>query len=100
MGPRALAAIGFSYFEKLIETGDQNSFEAEVARLSSFSHMIERVGGYDYYEDWAQEMFDLLRLIAGHMSNPPMAHAVLLEQWNDVSVTSGVIYYLRLLAAT
>lgn len=69
-------------------------------RLMSVNSMIERIGGYDYWEDFAQEMLDLLRLIAGHMNNPAMAHAVLLEQWNDSDVTNSIIYYLRLLAAT
>lgn len=71
-----------------------------MVRLMSVNSMIERIGGYDYWEDFAQEMLDLLRLIAGHMNNPAMAHAVLLEQWNDSDVTNSIIYYLRLLAAT
>lgn len=62
--------------------------------------MIGRIGGYNYFEDWAEEMLETLRMIAQHMGNPAMAHMMLLERWNDASVTSSIIYYLRLLAAT
>ncbi|KAH6883459.1 putative ubiquitin thiolesterase [Thelonectria olida] len=93
-------AIGFSYFEKLIETGDQNLVEGEVARLMSFETMIRRIGGYDYFDDWAEEMMGLLQEIAQNMENPQVAHMLLMERWNDASLTASIIYYLRLLAAT
>ncbi|CAM1506126.1 Fc.00g057670.m01.CDS01 [Cosmosporella sp. VM-42] len=93
-------AIGFSYFEKLIESGSQQFVESEVARITTLNHMVARDGGYSYFEDWAEEMLDMVRLIAQHMNNPPVAHMVLHERWNDAAVTGGLIYYLRLLAAT
>ncbi|KAH7126379.1 peptidase C65 Otubain-domain-containing protein [Dactylonectria estremocensis] len=95
-------AIGFSYFEKLIESGDQGKIEGEVARLMSFSHMMSTVGGYAYFEEWADEIFGLLRELAQSMENPnsQITHLLLLERWNDASVSSSIIYYLRLLAAT
>ncbi|KAH6871716.1 peptidase C65 Otubain-domain-containing protein [Thelonectria olida] len=93
-------AIGFSYFEKLIETGDQNLVEGEVARLMSFKTMVRRIGGYEYFDDWAEEMMGLLREIAGNMENSEVAHMLLMERWNDASLTASIIYYLRLLAAT
>ncbi|KAF7546059.1 hypothetical protein G7Z17_g8709 [Cylindrodendrum hubeiense] len=95
-------AIGFSYFEKLIDSGDQGKIEGEVARLMSMSQMMSTVGGYAYFEEWADEMFGLLREIAQSMDNPnpQVAHLLLLERWNDSAISSSIIYYLRLLAAT
>ncbi|KAH7161187.1 peptidase C65 Otubain-domain-containing protein [Dactylonectria macrodidyma] len=95
-------AIGFSYLEKLIESGDQGKIEGEVARLMSFNQMMSTVGGYAYFEEWADEMFGLLRDLAQSMENPnpQVTHLLLLERWNDVSISGSIIYYLRLLAAT
>lgn len=95
-------AIGFSYFEKLIDSGDQGKIEGEVARLMSMNHMMSNVGGYAYFEEWADEMFGLLREIAQSMDSPDpqVPHLLLLERWNDAAVSSSIIYYLRLLAAT
>lgn len=95
-----LTAIGFSYFEKLIDSGDQALIEGEVARLMSFGHMLATVGQYDYFDDWSEYMFTLLREIAESMGNPAVAHLLLLQRWNDNEVTSNIIYYMRLLAGT
>ncbi|KAI9163985.1 putative COP9 complex subunit 2 [Paramyrothecium foliicola] len=93
-------AIGFSYYEKLIENGDQAQIEGEVARLRSLNQMLATVGGYNYFEDWAEEAFQLLRDLASHVGNPAVAHMLLHQRWNDPDVAGGIIYYLRLLAAT
>ncbi|KAF4962988.1 hypothetical protein FZEAL_10963, partial [Fusarium zealandicum] len=93
-------AIGFSYFEKLIESGDQAKVEGEVARLLSMSQMLATVGGYSYFEDWADEMIGLLRDVAQNINNPQLAHLLVQERWNDPNVAGGIIYYLRLLVAT
>ncbi|KAF5002908.1 hypothetical protein FGRMN_69 [Fusarium graminum] len=93
-------AIGFSYFEKLVESGDQAKIEGEVARLMSMNHLLGTVGCYQYYEDWADEMFDLLREVAQNINNPQFAHALIHEKWNDRNVADSLIYYLRLLAGT
>ena len=74
--------------------------EGEVARLMSLNHMLSTVGGYSYYEDWADEMLGLVRDLAANLADPAVAHAMLLQRWNDASVEGGLIYYLRLLAAT
>lgn len=94
------AAIGFSYFEKLIDSADQGKVEGEVARIMSLNHKLSTVGGYTYFEDWADEMTGLLRELALNLETPDVAHALLLQRWNDASVEGGLIYYLRLLAAT
>lgn len=93
-------AIGFSYFEKLVEGGDTDQVEGEVARLMSMNHYLGTVGGYDYYEDWADEAIGLLRELAGCVTDAPTAHALIHERWTDVGTGSALIYYLRLLAAT
>ncbi|KAF4979347.1 hypothetical protein FDECE_18075, partial [Fusarium decemcellulare] len=92
--------IGFSYFEKLVESGDQGKVEGEVARLLSMSQMIADVGGYSYFEDFLDEMIGLLRDVAQNMNNPQLAQILVLERWNDPNSAGGLIYYLRLLAAT
>ncbi|RSM09819.1 hypothetical protein CEP52_003913 [Fusarium oligoseptatum] len=93
-------AIGFSYFEKLIDSGDQAKIEGEAARLLSMGHMLSTVGGYSYFEDWADEMIGLLRQVAQSINDPTMAHMLVQEKWNDPGSASGMIYYLRLLSAT
>lgn len=62
--------------------------------------MLRHKGGYDYFEDWADDMMGLVREIAQNMENPQVAHMLLMERWNDTMLTSSIIYYLRLLAAT
>ncbi|KAM0240902.1 hypothetical protein ACHAP5_007766 [Fusarium lateritium] len=93
-------AIGFSYFEKLVESGDQAKIEGEVARLMSMNHLLSTVGNYQYYEDWADEMLDLLREVAQNMNNPHLAQVLIQEKWNDPNVANSLIYYLRLLTGT
>jgi ubiquitin thioesterase protein OTUB1 len=95
-----LIAIGFSYFEKLIEAGDQAQIDNEVSRLLNLNQTLATVGGYDYFEDFADETIDLLREVSQNMADPNMARTLLMQRWNDAGVTSSIIYHLRLLAAT
>ncbi|KYK57999.1 Peptidase C65, otubain [Drechmeria coniospora] len=66
----------------------------------SLNHTLSTVGGYSYFEDWADEMTGLLRELAAIVTDGPAAHGLLLQRWNDAAVEGGLIYYLRLLAAT
>ncbi|KAM5349097.1 hypothetical protein ACJ41O_008920 [Fusarium nematophilum] len=93
-------AIGFGYFEKLVESGDQAKVEGEVARLMSMSQLVSTVGGYSYYEDWLEEMLLLLRDVAQNIHNPTVAHMLIQGRWSDPNAAGGLMYYLRLLAAT
>lgn len=93
-------AIGFSYFEKLIEMADRDAIQAETARLISYNQMLATVGGYNFFEDWSDEMMRLMRDLSDLVSNPTAARAMLMQNWNTRSVESALIYYLRLLAAT
>ncbi|EXU99064.1 peptidase C65 family protein (Otubain) [Metarhizium robertsii] len=93
-------AIGFSYFETLIERGDQAQIEGEFARLKSLNHLLATVGEYNYFEDFADEAFDLIRELARIIDKPAAAHSLLHQKWNDVAVEGSLIFYFRLLAAT
>jgi ubiquitin thioesterase protein OTUB1 len=93
-------AIGFSYYEKLIEAGDQGQIEGEVARLTSLNRVLETVGNYSYYEDFADEAIGLLRDLASCIGDASAAHAMLHQRWNDEGVAPAIIYYFRLLAST
>lgn len=64
------------------------------------NHFLGTVGGYDYYEDFADEAIGLLRELAGCVNDQPKAQALIHERWTDVGTGSSMIYYLRLLAAT
>lgn len=66
----------------------------------SLRHMLVNIGGYSYFEDWEDEAIGLLRDLAANVSNPAVAHILLLQRWNDKSVEGSLIYYFRLLAAT
>lgn len=96
----ASIAIGFSYFEKLVDGGDTDQVEGEVARLISMNPLLGSVGGYDYYEDWADEAIGLLRELADCVTDKRKAQSLIHERWTDIGTGSSLIYYLRLLAAT
>ncbi|KAF4122901.1 ubiquitin thioesterase protein OTUB1 [Geosmithia morbida] len=91
-----------TYVEKTIlaEIGDPVAIENEAVRLLGMNTMLGEVGGYDYYEDWAEEFVDFLREIGRNADNQAVAVALVHQKWNDLASTSGMIYYLRLLAAT
>jgi ubiquitin thioesterase protein OTUB1 len=93
-------AIGFAYFEKLIEMGDQARIEGETARLISLHSVMASLGGYDYYEDFAEEVIGLLRDVAARIADPADALEYMHAKWNDRDAGPSIIYYLRLLAAT
>lgn len=62
--------------------------------------LLGSVGGYDYYEDWADEAIGLLRDLANCIGDTDTAHALIHERWTDIGTGGALIYYLRLLAAT
>lgn len=95
-----MVAIGFSYFEKLVDAADTDQVAGEVARLTSMNPLLASVGGYDYYEDWADEYIGLLRELTDCVTDEPKARALIHERWTDTATASALIYYLRLLGAT
>lgn len=60
--------------------------------------MLETVGQYSYYEDWADEAIGLLRDMATQSSEEALQ--TVSDRWNDIAASSALIYYFRLLAAT
>lgn len=60
------SAIGFSYFEHLVNNGDQQQLFGEVARITSFNTYLLNIGGYDrmLFEDMVDETIGLLRDLA------------------------------------
>lgn len=64
------------------------------------NHMLATVGEYSYFEDFADEAFDLLRQLARNIDTPDVAQSLLHKKWNDTAVEGSLIFYFRLLAAT
>lgn len=62
--------------------------------------MLGSVGGYTFYEDWADEAIGMLRDLVPIVADPVAALSLVEERWNDTATSSALIYYLRLLAAT
>ncbi|RDA93309.1 hypothetical protein CP533_2058 [Ophiocordyceps camponoti-saundersi (nom. inval.)] len=93
-------AIGFSYFEKLIDMANQDAIQTEISRLVSYNQILSTVGGYHYFEDWAEEMTGLMRQLADLITTPATARTLLMQTWNDKTIEGALIFYLRLLAAT
>lgn len=93
-------AIGFSYFEKLAELGDQAKMQAEFARLTAYNQLLETVGNFDYWEDFADPAMELLTELAALATDTTASLSLVFERWNDEDVTNAIIYYLRLLAST
>lgn len=62
--------------------------------------MIGSAGGYQYFEDFADEAIGLLRDVAASIANPDVARLLVHQRWNDGSTGPAIIYYLRLLTAT
>ncbi|OHE93002.1 peptidase C65 Otubain [Colletotrichum orchidophilum] len=93
-------AIGFSYFEHLINNGDQHQILGEVARITSLNQYLLNVGGYDrmLFEDMVDETIGLLKDVAQHVTNPPLAMDILAQRFNDQGCSNAIIYHLRLLA--
>jgi ubiquitin thioesterase protein OTUB1 len=96
------AAIGFSYFETLINGGSQARVNSEIQRLTRLGDYIRNVGGYEpyLYEDFVEETFILLREISATMTEPRQALDILMEKFNDADASNGIIYHLRLLASS
>jgi ubiquitin thioesterase protein OTUB1 len=96
----SLAAIGFSYFEKLVVAGNQAIVEGEITRLVSFNQMLPSREGYDCWKESANECINLLREVSDAMSNPVVALHIIIQRWNDVGSTNAIIFYFRMLSAT
>ncbi|KAL0937114.1 Ubiquitin thioesterase OTUB1 [Colletotrichum truncatum] len=95
-------AIGFSYFEQLVNNGDQQQILGEVARITSLNQYLLNVGGYDrmLFEDMVDETIALLRDLAQNIANQQLAMHILVQRFNDQDASNAIIYHLRLLASS
>ncbi|GKT96627.1 ubiquitin thiolesterase [Colletotrichum tofieldiae] len=95
-------AIGFSYFEHLVNNGDQHQILGEAARIQSLDQYLLRVGGYDrmLFEDMVEETITLLKDLAQNIANPQLAMHILAQRFNDQDASNAIIYHLRLLASS
>ncbi|CCC07718.1 hypothetical protein SMACR_01285 [Sordaria macrospora] len=72
-------AIGFGYFETLIRLGNKAQVDAEKQRLEGLNDYIQ------HHDKFA---------------NPDDALKEVVDTFNDVGVSNGIIYHLRLLASS
>ncbi|KAL1849893.1 hypothetical protein VTK73DRAFT_9791 [Phialemonium thermophilum] len=90
-------AIGFSYLETLVKTGDRALLESERLRLTQTP-----IIGHDafVYEDMKEETDILMKELAAKLGNQQEALALLLQKFNDPEVANPILYYFRLLASS
>ncbi|KAJ2903282.1 Ubiquitin thioesterase OTUB1 [Zalerion maritima] len=93
-------AIAFAYFEYLVNTGDGNFVDGELARLTSLNNFLVQ-NGYDMtlLEDMIQETLDLVRDIGENIHNREAAMLVLTARFAEESSDNAIIYHMRMLAA-
>lgn len=88
-------AIAFGYFEALLHIGDVAKFDVEEARLVSMSNLLNLAGfSEDVYIDFADEAYDLLRKLGASLQ-VGNGSTLLLEAFNDMSVSMGIITYVK-----
>lgn len=96
-----VAAVGFCYFELLIEQGSRELVEGEKLRLSQLNDYLFNTGGYspDMFMEFLETTFQLFQDISDNLADPDNARAILTSTFND-DASMGLLYHLRLLAAS
>ncbi|KAI9689171.1 MAG: hypothetical protein M1822_000909 [Bathelium mastoideum] len=99
-------AIAFAYFEALVRLGDKTKVHAEITRLKSFQNILDAAGfQFELYEDFAEELYDLLRKTAASLPPPDDGNpatdvkAILLAAFNDEAIQASIITFLRILTS-
>jgi ubiquitin thioesterase protein OTUB1 len=95
-------AIGYGYFEALIDAGDAFRVEREVARMKSFNNYLAKTGNFDMdlLSDMTEATLVLLQKLTVLVGNATeQAHHLLLATFNEEGAASSIIYHLRLLAS-
>lgn len=88
-------AVAFGYLERLLYIGDSGKFYEEEARLRSLSNVLNQAGFEPYlYEDFADELFGLIRSIANAI-NEGNGDEVLINAFNDESTQNYVITHFK-----
>ncbi|KKA30505.1 hypothetical protein TD95_002081 [Thielaviopsis punctulata] len=94
-------SIAFSYFEKLAEIGDCMLVHQEVARLRDYNEMLSAVGYNSiFFEDMAQETFNLLTEMASCISSLTAAMTLITSAFNNRDRADAILYHMRLITAT
>lgn len=88
-------AVAFGYLERLLYLGDSNKFYEEEARLRSLSNVLNQAGFEPYlYEDFADELFGLIRSIANALGEGN-GDEVLTNAFNDELIQNYVITHFK-----
>lgn len=90
-----ISAIAFGYFESLVRVGDPAKFQQEEVRLRSLAN-VTAAAGWDWsmVEDFADEMFDLLRKMSASLQTGD-SESTLVDAFNDEGLQNSIITYLR-----
>lgn len=90
-----IPAVAFGYLERLLFIGDSAKFYEEEARLRSLSNVLNQAGFEPYlYEDFADELFTLIRSIANAIGEGN-GDEVLMNAFNDESIQNYVITHFK-----
>jgi ubiquitin thioesterase protein OTUB1 len=102
-----ILAMAFAYLEALIRAGDKSKFMVEEVRLKSMQNILDAAGfQQDVWEDFAEELWDLMRRIAGSLHSPADAQSsadtksILLTAFNNIGLQASIIAYLRFLTSS
>ncbi|KAG6367104.1 hypothetical protein INS49_001286 [Diaporthe citri] len=92
-------AIGFCYFELLIQQGSREIVDGERLRLTQLNDYLVNSGNYDpdLFVDFVDDTFELLKQISDSIHDHDTAMAVLTTKFNDLS-SMNILFHLRLLA--
>ncbi|KAH8762103.1 peptidase C65 Otubain-domain-containing protein [Diaporthe sp. PMI_573] len=92
-------AIGFCYFELLIQQGSKELVDGEHLRLTQLNNYLVNSGNYDpdLFVDFVEDTFELLKQISDNIHDPDTAMAILTTKFNDMS-SINILFHLRLLA--
>ncbi|XDG07523.1 hypothetical protein ABKA04_007138 [Annulohypoxylon sp. FPYF3050] len=95
-------AIAFGYFESLVKRGEVLYVRGELARLTSFNHYIEHVGGHSpwLFEDMVAETWALLHAVATAMAAGQDPMPLVLEKFNNPESSQSIVYHMRLIASS
>lgn len=98
----SVLAAGFSYFETLVQYAMRETFDAEIARMTSLTNLLTSVGGFEkwLFEDMVDETINLLRLLRDSLQNTQMALELLTQRFNDAEISNAIVYHFRLLASS
>lgn len=92
-------AIGFCYFELLIQQGSREIVDGECLRLTQLNDYLVESGNYDpdLFMDFVEDTFELLKQISDSIHDHDTAMAILTTKFNDLS-SMNILFHLRLLA--